>query len=268
MKLPFWKMHGAGNDFILIDDRAGGFPAGKAALIAALCARRTGIGSDGLILLDRSASAHVRMRFFNPDGHPAEMCGNGARCAARLAHELGAAPADLVLETAAGPVPASVRGNSVAVRLTPPAAWRLDGLADLPGGAVRYGFVNTGVPHAVVLVEDLASCDVAGLGRSLRRHAAFAPAGTNVNFVRLVAPNTLEIRTYERGVEGETLACGTGIAAAALILARRGAVQPPVSVRTAGGDTLQVAFDIAGDRVDNVVLTGPAVHVFQGEAEV
>jgi diaminopimelate epimerase len=233
-------MHGAGNDFILVDDRARTFPA-DAAFIARLCDRRRGIGAEGLILIQPSASADFRMRFHNPDGHEVDLCGNGARCVARLAHEIGAAPADLRIETAAGPVRAEVQLPLVRLHLPPPRDWRMDlhllwNNRDLP-----LHFVNSGVPHAVMLVEDLAAVDVPALGAHIRRHPLFAPGGTNADFIQITGPDALAIRTYERGVEGETLACGTGIAAAALVAEKLGLVRAPVRVHTAGGDFLEVA---------------------------
>ncbi|MBM4143462.1 MAG: diaminopimelate epimerase [Lentisphaerae bacterium] len=264
MSIPFWKMHGAGNDFILVDDRDGAFPAADAAWIRRVAARRTGVGCEGVILIQASDKADFRMRFFNPDGGEVEMCGNGARCVARLAAEIGAAPAEMTIETVAGTLRAAARGESVELGLSPPKDWRLDRELALRGGTVRYSFVNTGVPHAVIEVDDLEGCDVAGLGAEIRYHAAFAPAGTNANFIRVTGPRALRIRTYERGVEGETLACGTGIAAAALTAARRGRVGPPVRVTPAGGDVVVVDMRLSGDTAEDVTLTGPAVHVFRG----
>ena len=258
MKFPFWKMHGAGNDFILVDDRARTFPADDGAFIARCCDRRRGIGSDGLILLQPSTTADVRMRFFNPDGAAADMCGNGARCVARLAHDLGIAPAAMRIETAAGLVRADLLGEQVRLHLTPPTGWRLHLSVDWQGQPLPLHFVHTGVPHAVCLVEDLAQTDVAALGAVVRYHALFASAGTNADFVQITGPNSLSIRTYERGVEAETLACGTGVAAAALVAEKLGLVRAPVCITTAGGDTLKVA-------IEPLTLTGPAVLVFHGE---
>jgi len=264
MDIAFWKMHGAGNDFILVDDRALVFPCRQTAWIAAVAARRTGVGSDGVILIQPSAQADFRMRFFNPDGSEVEMCGNGARCVARLAHDIGAAPAAMRIETVAGILGAEALGEEVRLTMTAPADWRLDAVLTTPEGPIEYGFVNTGVPHAVVLVEDLDRCDVAGRGRLIREHADFAPAGTNANFVRVLDDGTLRLRTYERGVEAETLACGTGIVAAALVCARQGRTAPPVRVHSAGGYTLTVDFKTGAETVRDVTLLGPAAYVFSG----
>lgn len=257
MPIPFWKMHGAGNDFILVDDRALAFPVQNAAFIARLCDRRRGAGSDGLLLIQPSSEADFRMRFFNPDGSEADMCGNGARCIARLAHEIGAAPADMRIETAAGMVRADMVANGVRLHLPPPKDWRFN--LSLRVNAHNYSlhFVNTGVPHAICMVTDLNTVDVARLGGVIRHHPLFAPAGTNADFIQVTGPESLSIRTYERGVEAETLACGTGILAAALVGERLGLVRAPVKVKTAGGDLLVVTSSPP-------TLTGPAECVFQG----
>lgn len=258
MVIPFWKMHGAGNDFILMDDRSLRFPAADAAFLTRLCDRRRGIGSDGLLLIQPSASADFRMRFFNPDGSEADLCGNGARCIARLAHEIGAAPADMRIETAAGPVRAEILPPLVRLHLPPPKNWRLDLSIIWKNKAVPLHFVNSGVPHAVCVVEDLAAVDVPALGSFIRRHALFTPAGTNADFIQATGPCSLSIRTYERGVEAETLACGTGIVAAAAMAEKLGLVQSPVRIQTAGGDTLEAS-------ISPFTLTGPAEHSFRGE---
>lgn len=257
MQWSFWKMHGAGNDFILLDDRALAFPAADRAFIARLCDRRRGIGSDGLLLIQPATNADFRMRFFNPDGGEADLCGNGARCVARLAHELGIAPAAMRMESPAGIIRAEILPPLVRIHLPPPKDWRLNLSVDWNGAARPLHFVNTGVPHAVLPVADLAAVDVPQLGAFIRRHELFAPAGTNVNFIRVLGSHRLAIRTYERGVEAETLACGTGITAAALIAARTGLASFPVQVQAASGDVLEVAES-------PLTLTGPAEHAFRG----
>jgi diaminopimelate epimerase len=265
MKIAFWKMHGAANDFILVDDRAQTFPATDRAWLAQLMARRTGIGSEGLLLVQPSERADFRMRFFNPDGGEAEMCGNGARCIARFAYDRGVAPAHMQIETAAGTVRADLLGTRVRLHLPPPCAWQLDRRLTAEGRAWTYHFVNTGVPHAVVEVADLAAVDVARVGAALRHHAAFAPRGTNVNFVQITTDGAVRVRTFERGVEAETLACGTGMVACALIAGKLGRVRPPVRLRPASGDELEVNFALTADGAEAVTLLGPAEYVFQGE---
>ena len=257
MKIPFYKMHGAGNDFVMVDDRSLSFPVSDREFIARRCARRTGVGCDGILLLQPSDAADLRMRFINPDGNEVEMCGNGARCVARLAFDLGIAAGTMTIGTGAGLVRAQVSGEAIRLDLTEPTDWRFDlevGL-DEPVSAV-----NTGVPHAIVWVDDLEAVDVAEQGRHLRFHPLFAPEGTNANFVRLEADGSLSVRTYERGVEGETLACGTGAAAAALMAARCGKVELPVAVHCASG------YDLMVDSHGPVTtLSGTAEYVFEGE---
>ena len=267
MGIPFWKMHGAGNDFILVDDRSLAFPCADFAWMARLAARRTGVGGEGVILIQPSEKAHFRMRFFNPDGGEVDMCGNGARCVARLAHDIGVAPAGMRFETGAGVIEAEVRGAQVMLTMTPPTDWRLGRTLDLPGGKRAYGFVNSGVPHVVVEVDDLEALDVGGLGAAIRYHKDFAPKGTNANFIEVTGPQSLRLRTYERGVEAETLACGTGTVAAGLVAGRMGRVRPPVKIVCASGDALEVNYRLTGDGADQVSLLGPAAHVFTGVVE-
>lgn len=259
MKIPFTKMHGAGNDFILVDDRALTFPIADAAFIERICARRTGIGSDGILLIQPSETADLRMRFINPDGHEVEMCGNGARCFARRAFDLGAVPEQMAIETVAGTIRAEILGEQVRLTLTDPMDWRMG----LDAGLERpVDFVNTGVPHVVARVDDLETLDVPATGRRLRYHDLFAPDGTNANFVKVEADGTLSLRTYERGVEAETLACGTGATAAAVVAARQGWVELPVAVHCAGGYDLTIDSGAGG-----TTLSGGATTVFEGEIE-
>ncbi|MCK5528627.1 MAG: diaminopimelate epimerase [Kiritimatiellae bacterium] len=263
MNIPFWKMHGASNDFILVDDRAGQFPAADRDWLAGIAARRTGIGCEGIILIQPSDKADFRMRFYNPDGGEVEMCGNGARCVARLANDIGVAAQTMTIDTVAGILQAEAMGDSVRLGMTKPFDLLLE--KDLTGDTpITYSSLNTGVPHVVVVVEDIDECDVMALGNMLRYHQEFAPAGTNVNFLKKTGPNSIRVRTYERGVEAETLACGTGMVAASLIAAKLGLVEAPVDVTPASGDVLTVDFKIVGDEFEDVTLLGPAVHVFEG----
>ena len=267
MKLNFWKMHGARNDFVLFDNRSGEFPVDDRTFIAHIAARHSGIGAEGVILIESSETADFRMPFFNPDGGEAEMCGNGARCAARLACELGAADQLMSIETAAGIIRAKVLPRSVRLWMTEPADWRLDGLLDLEGRTLTYGFVNTGVPHVVMRTGNVQEVDVAEVGSAVRRHRDFAPAGTNVNFMQIQPEGDIRVRTYERGVEAETLACGTGVTACALVAAKNGWASLPVRLHTRSGDMLMVDGELTEDSVSHVTLTGPAEHVFKGEVE-
>ncbi|MBI2440021.1 MAG: diaminopimelate epimerase [Lentisphaerae bacterium] len=268
MKYHFWKMHGAGNDFILLDDRPACFPRHDPALIRRLCDRRTGIGSEGLLLIQSSRRAHCRMRFFNPDGREAAMCGNGARCLARLACDLGAAPPKMQIETAAGLVEAEVLAKAVRIKIGNPTDCRCHQNLSLHGETVRYHAIDTGVPHVVVETEALDSVEVGRLGAAIRQHAAFAPAGANVNFMTITGPQDLRARTYERGVEAETLSCGTGITACALIAGRLGRVRPPVRVRCRHGDTLEVNYRLTAEGFEDVTLLGPSAYVFKGQVTI
>lgn len=257
MQIKFWKMHGAGNDFILFDDREQTFPLENREFITRLCERKRGIGSDGLLLIQPSSRADFRMRFLNPDASEADLCGNGARCIARLCHETGIAPADMHIETAAGILRAEILSPLVRLELPPPKDWRMNLSVLWQQEERTLHFVNSGVPHAVVIVDDLLSVDVDMLGRHIRHHAHFEPEGTNADFIQITGSGSLSIRTYERGVEGETLACGTGMVAAALIAEKLGLVTSPVQVITAGGHMLEVC-------TSPLALTGPAEHAFQG----
>ncbi|MBP7275968.1 MAG: diaminopimelate epimerase [Kiritimatiellae bacterium] len=268
MTIPFYKMHGAANDFILVDDRSRSFPLQDRGWIARIAARRTGVGCEGIILIQPSDQADFRMRFMNPDGSEVEMCGNGARCVARLAYEIGAAPREMRIETIAGELRAEILDDRVRLRMTDPKDWVMDGALDAGGRRVRYGFVNSGVPHAVIESEDLQRESVREMGAALRYHERFAPRGTNVNFAQVIGASSARVRTYERGVEDETLACGTGIVATALVLARSGRIRLPAEIHPASGDVLIVDGRAQPDGgYTDVTLTGPAVHVYRGTIE-
>ncbi|VGO14527.1 Diaminopimelate epimerase [Pontiella desulfatans] len=259
MKIPFTKMHGAGNDFIMVDDRSLSFPLHDTGFVRRIASRRIGIGCDGLLLIQPSDVADFRMRFINPDGGEQDMCGNGARCIARLAFDQGIAPASMNIETGAGLVKATVRENQIRLELTEPTELELDLET---GFDWPVDFVNTGVPHAVAWVVDLASLELGSVGSALRHHALFRPNGANANFAKVEADGTLSVRTYERGVEAETLACGTGATAVAVLASERGWAKLPVTVHCAGG------FDLVIDSVQGITtLTGGAEYVFDGEVE-
>ncbi len=265
--LKFWKMNGAGNDFVVIDNRDRSRNLSPAQ-IAKLCQRQRGIGADGLLAVEPAeGSADYRMRYYNADGGEAEMCGNGARCFARCVRFLEGGDRDrITFETMAGVIGAEFVGDEVRVALSPPRDKQL-GLGLEIGGTIReVNAINTGVPHAVVFVEDLATVEIRPEGAALRRHPHFAPAGTNANFVTVEGDGAIAIRTYERGVEDETLACGTGMAASALIYAELHQQDGPVRVRVAGGDVLEIGFDrTPGGGFENVTLLGPADFTFSGE---
>lgn len=266
----FWKMQGGGNDFVVIDNLALGFPGGDpAGLIRNICRRALGVGADGLILLEKASTADFFCRFFNPDGSEAEMCGNGGRCAARFAWEQGLAGPEMVFQTRAGLVRAVIDlKRRVKLEMPVSAAPRCGLLVDGRDWCEKVDFVNTGVPHVVVMVDqDLEAVDLVGRGSRIRYHKDFAPAGTNVNFVRVINKHCLAIRTYERGVEAETLACGTGSVAAALLCGQRGMVTSPVEIIVKSGEKLLVWFTDSADGRAEVFLEGAARIVYKGVLE-
>jgi len=264
--IRFAKYSGAGNDFILIDNREAVFAATRER-IAAMCARRVSIGADGLILLEPSQKAAVRMRYYNSDGGEAEMCGNGARCFVAFARTLGVSTTPLVFETMERILTGWTDKARVTIEMGEVRDTRVGFDLESGGAKYRVHFANTGVPHVVMFVDDIEDLDVETQGRSLRFHKAFRPAGANANFVRVDGDGGLTIRTYERGVESETLACGTGVVAAAVIAHLVEDVQPPVNVRVRSGDVLTVGFRREGDGFADVTLCGPAVHVYDGVYE-
>ncbi len=264
--LHFTKMNGAGNDFVMLDNRDLSHALDKAA-IARLCDRHRGVGGDGLIAVEPAQNgADFRMRYYNADGGEAEMCGNGARCFARFASRLSGRNGAITFETMAGVIGARLLGDEVQLAMSAPHSQALGAALDVAGEKLIVHFLNTGVPHAVVFVEDLEKTDIVRRGAALRFHPHFAPKGANANFVGKLPDGSIAIRTYERGVENETLACGTGVTAAALIFAQLTGATSPVRVKVRGGDTLQVGFAEDGDGWKNVTLTGPADFVFEGEA--
>ncbi len=256
-KICFTKMVGSGNDFIVIQ----GNPRGNLSKLAKLlCDRRFGIGADGLLLLNKHKNADLAMRIFNADGSQAQMCGNGARCAAFFNGQRRAR-----LFTGAGIINTEVFGNRVRIQLTRPKALKLDIPLKVNNRQIKVNFVNTGVPHTIIFVKGIAGINVHSIGSQIRRHNKFAPAGTNVNFLEVIGPDIIRIRTYERGVEGETLACGTGSTAAALIFALKNKLNNLVKVQTQGGETLKVYFKRIDDKFENVWLEGSAKIVYNGE---
>jgi len=264
-QVPFAKMSGSGNDFILIDNRSRVLHERQiAAFVTGICRRRLSAGADGVILIEGSETADFRWRFFNADASLAEMCGNGARCAARFAFLQGICGARLRFETGAGVIEAQVEGMRVKVKMTDPQDLRLDLRIDLASGSLTVCSVNTGVPHAVVLTDGVERVDVARVGREIRFHPQFAPEGTNANFICKESPGGIAIRTYERGVEGETLACGTGAVAGALVAASILGLTSPVSVRTAGGGHLTVHFENRSGFFRDVYQEGDARLVYTG----
>jgi diaminopimelate epimerase len=264
--VPFVKMSGTGNDFIIIDHRK---PLiGREAMVefaTMVCRRKFSAGADGLILIEESDQADFKWLFFNADGSVAEMCGNGARCAARFAYMHGIAPARMCFETLAGIIEAQVADINVSVKMTDPGAAQLQREITVDDETVLLHTVDTGVPHAVIFVDDIEQTDVCAQGSRIRHHETFMPAGTNVNFVQKQG-DAFKVRTYERGVEDETLACGTGAAASALIATLLDKTASPVEIITSGGDRLTIIFDVKeNESAENVFLKGPAHMVYKGE---
>lgn len=264
MNIGFWKMHGASNDFILVDDRKLSFPVKDSKWIEKISSRRTGVGCEGVMLIQPSKKASFKMRFFNPDGSEADMCGNGARCISRLAYDIKVAPSSMTIETCAGILKSRIIKDKVMLTMTTPRDWRLKRKINVAGKKFIYGFVNSGVPHAVVESPSLEKLDIQKLGAAIRYHKEFAPAGTNANFIHVTGKNRLSLRTYERGVEAETHACGTGMVASALIAAKLGRVKAPVQVIPKSGDTIIVDFKLTDSGAENVTMLGPAEYVFKG----
>ena len=262
-------MNGAGNDFVLIDDRARKIQLSREQVVK-LCHRQRGVGADGLFLLIPSTSARAdwAWEFYNSDGSVADMCGNGARCFARFIQKVTGANGKTSFETGAGVITATFQGERVTVNLTRPKDLALSQKVGVGGNAMMIHSLNTGVPHAVIFVPDADKAMVQQLGAEIRYHPHFAPKGTNVNFAQVLEPNHIRVRTYERGVEGETLACGTGVSASALVASRVHGFKPPVKVTVQGGDVLEVSFKEQNGEFSDVQLTGPAEFVYEGRIEV
>lgn len=272
MLLRFYKMNGAGNDFIVIDNRDLSISLDEDT-IAALCDRHRGIGADGLLAVEPAEKgADYKFRYYNADGGEAEMCGNGARCFGFFTAHLSGEeelPDSVSFETIAGTLTAEIIGDNVRIAMSVPKDLELNCPVRVDGFKGDLHSVNTGVPHVVSFVDDLENTDVFNHGQNIRNHPYFTPAGTNANFAKVLSPGHISIRTYERGVEDETLACGTGMVASALIHHLLTGASSPVKVDVEGGDTLTIGFEKVGESsFSNVTLTGPADFVFEGEIEI
>jgi len=264
--LEFYKMSGHGNDFILVDNRDRRIsPAQMPDMAKNLCRRQLGIGADGMVFIETgSPGVDFAWRFFNADGSEAEMCGNASRCVARLAYLKGITGGRMAFQTLAGIIRAEVGPDTVKTRVTDPGDPALNYTLNLDGKPLTLSSVNTGVPHAVIWVSDIESAPVRELGRALRFHPDFAPAGTNVNFARVIDRTRLANRTYERGVEDETLACGTGCIAAVLIAAAENRVDSPTKVATRMGEDLVVYFTRTENGFRDICLEGPVRLICSG----
>ncbi len=266
MGVHFTKMSGSGNDFILIDNRKGQLDSDRLTdWVARVCRRRLSVGADGVILIEASQRADFRWRFFNANGSEAEMCGNGGRCAVRFVRLKGIVQKDQVaFETLAGIIRGEILGKRVKIQLTQPSKPVMDLLLQVNGHALTLHSINTGVPHAVQFVDDVENVEVVKIGRAIRHHIHFAPMGSNMNFVQVLEGGSLAVRTYERGVEDETLACGTGCVASALLAGIKSLAASPVEVLTRSGEKLVVYFSIEGERFTEVYLEGGAQVIFEG----
>jgi diaminopimelate epimerase len=269
--IKFYKMVASGNDFVVIkeDSRQITGSASRTTLIKKICDRKYGVGADGLLAVENSPCADARMRIFNPDGSEAEMCGNGARCVALFASvkQKRQRPNLINIETKSGIIASEVNAHLVKIKLTDPRQIKENIPIKINNRTLRVNFINTGVPHAVIFVSGLQKIDLQNLGSNIRYHRIFRPAGANVNFVEAIDNHNIKIRTYERGVEAETLACGTGSVAAALITSckLKSEGRGKINVHTQGKEILKVYFDKCGAKFFDVWLEGKAACVFKGE---
>ena len=260
MQLEFYKYQGTGNDFVMIDHRAEFFPKENAQLVARLCDRRFGIGADGLILLENDEAADFKMVYYNSDGNQSSMSGNGGRCLVAFAKYLNIINDNCTFIASDGMHQASVANDGIV-------SLQMIDVADIKKES-DYTFMNTGSPHHVQIVEDLEHYNVKENGAALRYGSLYGAAGSNINFVKKINENTFSLRTYERGVEDETLACGTGATAVAIALNATGQTKASSIKLNVEGGELAVSFDKKGDLFTNVFLIGPAEFVFKGVIEI
>ena len=262
--IEFTKAVATGNDFIIIDNRKTVITNRASLLAKKICDRKFSIGADGLLVIEDSKKADFKMRIFNPDGSEAEMCGNGSRCVALYAVAKNIAGLEMTIETIAGVLKATVKGDLAKVKLTEPKniKWNLCLMIDKC--PYQVNFINTGVPHTIHFVEDIDKVDVKNVGSHIRNHSEFSPEGTNADFVKVVDKKNIKVRTYERGVEDETLACGTGAVASAIISAEAEKMISPITVETMSGEKLKVYFELVEGEFKNVYLEGKAKLVYVG----
>ena len=268
-KINFTKISGAGNDFIIIDALKG---VNLNALARKMCHRTDGIGADGILVLGKSKKADYRMRILNSDGSESDMCGNGARClAAYIKKTKKPKGTSFTMETRAGIIGAEVKGANVQVQLSNPRDLKMNLPLTVNGRKVTASSINTGVPHAVIFVDDLENINVSEIGRVIRNHKKFKPRGTNVNFVEQLSKQKVCVRTYERGVEDETRACGTGSVASGIIAFLKAnpssteKIGTAMQVKTKSGEILKISFDLSKNKITNVWLKGSANFIAKGE---
>ncbi len=268
LKISFSKYSGCGNDFILIDNRDGGFPSHDVSLIRSLCRRSLGIGADGLILVEDSCKGDFLMRIFNSDGKEAEMCGNGLRCFGMFLKELKAPGTHFNVEVSSHIYPISIEGKEVSVAMVAPQTMEWEIPLEIGSKDFVLDYLDTGVPHAVQFVNNIEKLNVEKLGPKIRHHKRFSPRGTNVDFAELIEGNTLAMRTYERGVEGETLACGTGACAVAIAASRKYGLDNPIVVKTRSGENLKFELVSENGQLKKIMMKGPAKQIYSGIVEV
>lgn len=268
MRWPFAKYVGCGNDFILLDNRLGDFPKDCPTIFSKLCHRQFGIGADGIIMLETSSQADCRMRIFNSDNSEAEMCGNGLRCFVKWIETLGYKKSHYLIETLYQPLLASIEDSLIQIEMGVPkeTIWRIP--LEFLGQSKEVHFLNTGVPHAILFVPDVESVPISAWGPAVRNHAQWDKQGANVNFVQCLSRQKLKIRTYERGVEGETLACGTGAVASALAAHYCFNANGPIYVETRSKEILEIDFSKDAGQLTSVRMKGPAQHVYDGEFDL
>ncbi|MDD5136752.1 MAG: diaminopimelate epimerase [Candidatus Omnitrophica bacterium] len=265
-KIKFTKAVAAGNDFIIVDNRTGHLKEKELARFTKkVCDRKRAIGADGVLVVAGSRKADFKMRIFNSDGSEAGMCGNGSRCAALFAAVKKIAGSKMSIETLAGIIDAVVKNDTVKVKLTDPKEIKWNFCLMINKCPFRVNFVDTGVPHVIHFTDDLDKVDVRNIGSHIRHHGDFSPEGTNADFVKVVGRDTIKIRTYERGVEDETLACGTGAVASAIIAAEAEKMSSPVTVETQGGEKMKVYFEMVDGNFRNVFLEGRAELIYEGK---
>lgn len=264
--IEFWKMSGSGNDFILIDNRNREIRnEDMERLVERICRRRESVGADGVIFVTKSDRYDFKWQYFNADGGEVEMCGNGTRCVSRFAYLKGIAGSEMTFETLKGPVRSEVNGRIVKVCMPMPTGFAMDVDIEFQQGWRTVDFINTGVPHVVIAVDSLLDHPVREQGRAVRYHSRFSPEGANADFMQVTGPGQLQVRTYERGVEDETLACGTGAIACALVASIRDAVSSPVTVKTKGGEELIIHFQRNGNSFEQIRLEGNTTIIYKAQ---
>ena len=265
-KIDFYKMSGSGNDFIIIDNR--NKVIGETDLsnfVAKVCRRKMSVGADGFILVENADATDFKWRFFNSDGSVAEMCGNGARCTARFAYLNKIAGPKMSFETEAGIIHAQVVDERVKIKMPDPVNLKTDYNLELENRSLSISSINTGVPHVVIVKDKIDDIEVVKVGREIRFHDVFAPAGTNVNFVCPQEGDIISIRTYERGVEDETLACGTGAVASAIVMACKTNIKSPVNILTRSGEYLNIYYQEKEGEYCDINLEGDARIIYKAQ---